>query len=124
MISIRELDGEIIIDSIMLNDNIFINSTLDDCEISVIEYNNDLVDIFGRRVIYTMSQRINIINDFDFKDSCVLQVFIDDCDYYSILILLEPEDKTKKEKYTYALKIKSLCEEMPNISYNVTFDSI
>lgn len=124
MIIIRELDGEIIIDSIMLNDNIFINSTLDDCEISVIEYNNDLVDTFGRRVIYTMSQRINIINDFDFKDSCVLQVFIDDCDYYSILILLEPEDKTKKEKYTYALKIKSLCNEIPNISYNVTFDSI
>lgn len=124
MIIIRELDGEIIIDSIVLNDNIFINSSFDDCEISVIEYNNDLVDTFGRRVIYTMSQRINIINDFDFKDSCVLQVFIDDCDYYSILIHLEPEDKTKKEKYTYALKIKSLCEEMPNMSYNVTFDSI
>lgn len=124
MIIIRELDGEIIIDSIVLNDNIFINSSFDDCEISVIEYNNDLVDTFGRRVIYTMSQRINIINDFDFKDSCVLQVFIDDCDYYSILIHLEPEDKTKKEKYTYALKIKSLCKEMPNISYNVTFDSI
>lgn len=124
MIIIRELDGEIIIESVVLNDTIFINSTFDDCEISVIEYNNDLVETFGRRVIYTMNQRINIINDFDFKDSCVLQEFIDDCDYYSILIHLEPEDKTKKEKYTYALKIKSLCGEMPNISYNVTFDSI
>lgn len=120
MIIIRELDGEIIIESVVLNDTIFINSTFDDCEISVIEYNND----FDRRVIYTMNQRINIINDFDFKDSCVLQEFIDDCDYYSILIILEPEDKTKKEKYTYALKIKSLCGEMPKISYNVTFYSI
>lgn len=119
---------KITICSDVLNDNITINSTIDDCDISIIEYNNDLVNTFGRRVIYSLNERINIVKDFDIKKSRNwrnFNVFIDDCDYYSVLIQLKPERKTKK--YIYALKIKSLCGKMPSINYGnekLIFDPI